>query len=157
MDDSLRIDGDLDGSQAVALAGPGHARASLDLEERTVRGADDVRSLRIEEAIGCEVERGAEMRASVLVAENLVAGANKEDLPPSRAGAEYETLAAILVDFVDVAEPSAHALVFPILQMVFHWAAVIGMTDRRDCLINAMSSSFGSALISARETGCVIG
>ncbi len=141
----------------IAGAGPGDAIAGLDLEKRPMSRADDMSALSVQEAIGREIERGAEMRAGVLVTEYPVAGADKEDFLSGRALAEYETLTALFVDLVDVAQASAHALVFPILQMVFHWAAVIGMTERRDCLTSAMPSSFGSALMSDRETGCVIG
>src|SRR5438270_350612 len=65
-------------AQSRPGAGTAQAEAVGDAEQRTVRGAEYVPAVAVEEAVGPPVERGPAMRAGILIGVDLVALADEE-------------------------------------------------------------------------------
>src|SRR5580658_5183116 len=112
----------------------------------------------IEEPVGQEVERRAEMRAGIDVSIKRVVLAHHEHGAKLGADAEAETARAARRHLVDAAEAlRRHGVTPPILHRSRHSSGPTGDTERRPCFTKGSAPSFGSALMAASVTGVFTG
>lgn len=102
-----------------------------------MRGAEYAAFVQIHESILDPVEGRPGMRAAVDIAENALALSHDEEV--FAAILRVETAALAVRYIVEPAEPPVHASVSPIRQINAQASLSIGITDRRDCRINARS------------------